>query len=237
MREAFDDALVTGWEEREPGIRRPDEDDRQVVASAVQGGAQGMITADVKDFPGAALKPLGLEAVHPDDFLLDQLDLSPPLSCRSSASKPPTAGGRRSPRETWPPSWAGREFRTSPTRSSTSWPPPSTAPDTGMGAAASEHYESCAARDGHRDVAEPVRPHPVRRTIRPDRAEVGPHAEALRVRDRDRQSRSLPAVRYDPGTGGLVTMPGREAADTAARTDRVSVLPREPRPLLTPLDE
>ena len=26
----------------------------------------------------AALAPLGLEAVHPDDFLLDQLDLSPP---------------------------------------------------------------------------------------------------------------------------------------------------------------
>jgi hypothetical protein len=28
--------------------------------------------------PAAALEPLGLEAVHPDDFLLDQLDLSPP---------------------------------------------------------------------------------------------------------------------------------------------------------------
>ena len=29
------------------------------------------------DFPAAALNPLMLEAVHPDDFLLDQLDLSP----------------------------------------------------------------------------------------------------------------------------------------------------------------
>lgn len=61
-----------------PGIRLPDVDDRHVVAAAVQGGAQGIITANIKDFPAAALKPLGLEAVNPDDFLLDQLDLSPP---------------------------------------------------------------------------------------------------------------------------------------------------------------
>lgn len=78
MSEAFDDALVTGWEELEPGVHLPDEDDRHVVAAAVRGGAQGIITANVKDFPAAALEPLGLEAVHPDDFLLDQLDLSPP---------------------------------------------------------------------------------------------------------------------------------------------------------------
>lgn len=32
----------------------------------------------MKDFPATALEPFGLEAVHPDDFLLDQLDLSPP---------------------------------------------------------------------------------------------------------------------------------------------------------------
>ena len=78
MREAFDDALVTGWEELEPGIRLPDLDDRHVVAAAVRGGAQGVITANAKDFPATALEPFGLEAVHPDDFLLDQLDLSPP---------------------------------------------------------------------------------------------------------------------------------------------------------------
>jgi hypothetical protein len=78
MREAFDEALVTGWEELKPGIHLPDEDDRHVVAAAVRAGAQVIITANVKDFPAPALEPLGLEAVHPDDFLLDQLDLSPP---------------------------------------------------------------------------------------------------------------------------------------------------------------
>jgi hypothetical protein len=78
MREAFDDAVVSGWEELEPGLLLPDEDDRHVLAAAIRGGAQGIITANVKDFPAAALDPLGLEAVHPDDFLLDQLDLTPP---------------------------------------------------------------------------------------------------------------------------------------------------------------
>ena len=78
MREAFSDAMVTGWEELEPGIRLPDPNDRHVVAAAVRGGADAIVTANLADFPAAALSPLGLEAVHPDDFLLDQLDLSPP---------------------------------------------------------------------------------------------------------------------------------------------------------------
>jgi hypothetical protein len=46
MREAFDDAMVTGWEELEPGLLLPDEDDRHVLAAAIRGGAQGIITAN-----------------------------------------------------------------------------------------------------------------------------------------------------------------------------------------------
>lgn len=78
MREAFDDALVTGWEELQPGIHLPDDDDRHVVAAAIRGGADAIVTANLTDFPATALGPLGLEAVHPDDFLLDQVGLSPP---------------------------------------------------------------------------------------------------------------------------------------------------------------
>ena len=77
MRQAFSEALVTGWEGREVGIILPDPDDRHVVAAAIHGGAHAIVTANVVDFPSAMLRPLGLEAVHPDDFLLDQLDLSP----------------------------------------------------------------------------------------------------------------------------------------------------------------
>ena len=78
MREAFSDALITDWEEIGPGILLPDPDDWHVVATAVRGGADAIITANLADFPATALDPLGLEAIHPDEFLLDQLDLSPP---------------------------------------------------------------------------------------------------------------------------------------------------------------
>jgi hypothetical protein len=129
MREAFGDALVTGWEELEPGILLPDEDDRHVVAAAVRGGADAIVTANLADFPATALSPFALEAVHPDDFLLDQLDLSPPPSCRSSTSKPPTPGNHHSPRETWPPCSAGQTYPASPTKSSASCPHLWTAPN------------------------------------------------------------------------------------------------------------
>lgn len=77
MREAFEDAMVTGWEELQNSMILPDEDDRHVVAAAVRGGADAIITANVADFPATALYPFGIEAVHPDEFLLDRLDLSP----------------------------------------------------------------------------------------------------------------------------------------------------------------
>ena len=78
MREAFDDALGLrlGRTRMRPVPARPGR--QSCVAAAIRGGAQAIITADAKDFPTTALAPLGLEAVHPDDFLLDQLDLSPP---------------------------------------------------------------------------------------------------------------------------------------------------------------
>jgi PIN domain len=82
MQEAFGDAMVTGWEELQTGIVLPDKDDRHVVAAGIRGGAQAIVTANVADFPIAALDPFGLQPVHPDQFLLDQLDLSPPTVLR-----------------------------------------------------------------------------------------------------------------------------------------------------------
>lgn len=96
MRDAFDDALVTGWEGLEAGISLPDNDDRHVVAAAIQAGAQAIVTFNVRDFP-ESLSTLGLEAVHPDDFLLDQLDLSPPTILQVIREQ---AGHTRQPRLT-----------------------------------------------------------------------------------------------------------------------------------------
>lgn len=80
MQAAFDDASVTGWEPLESGITLPDLDDRHVVAAALRGRADMIVTANLRDFPSDVLGSVGLEVQHPDDFLLNQLDLEPDLT-------------------------------------------------------------------------------------------------------------------------------------------------------------
>lgn len=77
MRTAFIDANVAGWREVAAGLDLPDPDDRHVLAAAIAGGAQAIVTFNVKDFPEERLAARGIEARHPDAFLLDQLDLAP----------------------------------------------------------------------------------------------------------------------------------------------------------------
>ncbi len=61
----------------EPTVILPDPDDRHVVAAALRGRADAIVTTNVRDFPIDVLGPLNIEVVHPDDFLLDHLDLAP----------------------------------------------------------------------------------------------------------------------------------------------------------------
>lgn len=76
MTETFEDANVLGWEGVAAGLDLPDPNDRHVLAAAITGGAQAIVTMNLKDFPATALVD-GIEARHPDEFLLDQLDLMP----------------------------------------------------------------------------------------------------------------------------------------------------------------
>lgn len=80
MNGAFPDAQVVGWEQTCAGLDLPDPDDRHVLAAAIKGGAQSLVTSNLKDFPVEALIDTNVEAVHPDDFLLNQLDLYPGLA-------------------------------------------------------------------------------------------------------------------------------------------------------------
>ena len=80
MQGAFEDACVTEWEDLVAGISLPDPDDRHVVAAALQGRADMIVTANLRDFPSDLLKSMGLEVQHPDEFLLNQLDLEPDLT-------------------------------------------------------------------------------------------------------------------------------------------------------------
>ncbi|MPZ83165.1 MAG: PIN domain-containing protein [Actinophytocola sp.] len=76
MRDTFPDALVTGYEALIPTMTNHPKD-RHVLAAAVRADAAVIVTHNVKDFPSSALLPYDIDAVHPDDFLLDQLDLYP----------------------------------------------------------------------------------------------------------------------------------------------------------------
>lgn len=78
MREAFPDAEVLGYEALVDKMTC-DPKDRHVLAAAVRADAAVLVTFNLKDFPRSALDPYDLEAVHPDEFLLDQLDLFPGL--------------------------------------------------------------------------------------------------------------------------------------------------------------
>lgn len=49
--------------------------DRHVLAAAVRAGVGTIVTSNLKDFDAHALAPYDVEALHPDEFLLDQLDL------------------------------------------------------------------------------------------------------------------------------------------------------------------
>jgi predicted nucleic acid-binding protein len=77
MNRSFEDALVEGWEDVEPPLALPDPDDRHVVATAIRGRADTIVTSNVRDYPEDVLEPLGIAAIDPDSFLLDQLDLAP----------------------------------------------------------------------------------------------------------------------------------------------------------------
>lgn len=77
MREAIPDWEVTelAWASLAPGLTLPDMGDVHVLAAAIAGHADCIVTANLRDFPDTALAPFGIAAIHPDEFLVAQLDL------------------------------------------------------------------------------------------------------------------------------------------------------------------
>lgn len=76
MNRAVRDCLVTGYEPLVDALALPDPDDRHVLAAAVKARAQVIVTNNLNDFPPDELAAWDIEAKAPDEFVLDQIDLS-----------------------------------------------------------------------------------------------------------------------------------------------------------------
>jgi predicted nucleic acid-binding protein len=76
MRRTFPDAEVRGYQALAE-VMTCDPKDRHVLAAAVRGDAEVLVTFNVHDFPSESVQHYDITVVHPDDFLLDQLDLYP----------------------------------------------------------------------------------------------------------------------------------------------------------------
>jgi predicted nucleic acid-binding protein len=71
------DCLVENYEYLIDSLKLPDLKDRHVLAAAIAGHADAIVTENLKDFPASVLAAYGLEAQHPDDFIMNQLELRP----------------------------------------------------------------------------------------------------------------------------------------------------------------
>jgi predicted nucleic acid-binding protein len=76
MDRAVPDCLVTGYADQIARYTLPDPGDRHVLAAAVAGGADVIVTFNEMDFPTEELAKYGIQRVHPDDFILDIHSLS-----------------------------------------------------------------------------------------------------------------------------------------------------------------
>ncbi len=79
MREAVPDWEVEpiAWQSLVSTFQLPDPNDAHVLAAAVAGHADCLVTSNLKDFPATIVDPLGVEILHPDRFIVAQWDLEP----------------------------------------------------------------------------------------------------------------------------------------------------------------
>jgi len=75
MNQHGEDCLVTNFESLIEGLELPDRNDRHVLAAAIQGRADVIVTVNLKDFPADKLALYGIEAQHPDTFIIHLMDL------------------------------------------------------------------------------------------------------------------------------------------------------------------
>lgn len=78
IRGSFPEAMVEGFEPLISCMTN-DEKDRHVVAAALVGKAQLIVTFNLKDFKSEHLEKWGIEAQHPQEYLITLYEMKPEL--------------------------------------------------------------------------------------------------------------------------------------------------------------
>ncbi|MGE0468162.1 MAG: PIN domain-containing protein [Nitrospira sp.] len=80
------DCLVEDFEDLIPSLTLPDSNDRHVLAAAIRGRADVIVTYNLTDFPEKELQKYGITPQHPDEFLLHLFNLGPSLICAAAST-------------------------------------------------------------------------------------------------------------------------------------------------------
>lgn len=96
MAAAFDDACVAGWEALDGTFGLPDPDDEHLVAVAVVGGAEAIMSDNISDLPHGRV-PAHIRVIRPALFVADTVAVSPDTAIRALRTM---IGRRTNPPET-----------------------------------------------------------------------------------------------------------------------------------------
>jgi predicted nucleic acid-binding protein len=77
MEEAVPDALVDGYQELVDSLSLPDPDDCHVLAAAVTGEVEVLLTWNLRHFPQETVNGYGIEVLTPDDLVCRLLAQAP----------------------------------------------------------------------------------------------------------------------------------------------------------------
>ncbi len=83
MNSAFPDSNITNYEELIDNLNLPDDNDRHILAAAIRGKADVIVTFNLKDFPSDYLKSYDIEVQHPDEFIVNLISLDKSKSLQS----------------------------------------------------------------------------------------------------------------------------------------------------------
>jgi predicted nucleic acid-binding protein len=102
MREAIPDCLIVDYAPLIASIQLPDERDRHVLAAAIRGNADAIVSLNTKDFPASVLATFDIEIQTPDQFVLNQIMLNPPKALMAIKK----CGNDGNDPACWPQTWS-----------------------------------------------------------------------------------------------------------------------------------